>query len=541
MFVLEPYAEDFPEISYPLQCCGFSGRLTGGQTYNGNWTRIAVDKTQLKLPTIIGSETSGNVIRCVGVHGKIRGKSEGQADGRILRPDLIILDDLQTREDAINPSRVQKLENIVESEVKGLAADGEHAAQIMSCTVIEPDDLADRYLSHDKHPTWRGLRYSCIERFPDNIDMWLGQYADLYLRESIKAARDYYDKNREEMDRGAVVDSETIFDSKVESSRLEFAMRKRIENEASFWSEQQNKPLGEKKASIFVDSETIRNRLNGYERDIVPIEAQHLTAFIDVHDNLHYWVVVAWSDDFTGYIIDYGTFPEQYKRHFSKSDKNNITLQKKYSGMKREGAIRLSVEELLKELLSREFKTGEDTAIYIERILVDTGYSFREVEMAIARLRSPLVTPTKGFGILAKDKPMDEYPDRDGETRGYHWLFTKIGDKRRYKAIKIDTNFWKSDIHDSFGLQIGDRGGLTLWGLDPIVHEMFSEHLTAEDVVSVEAKGNKVYEWTEKRGGQDNHFFDCIVGCAVAASFIGIKKPHEKEDVTIKRRRAKCY
>lgn len=541
MFVSETFSEDFPEIAYPLQLCDMSGRLTYGQLYKGKPTRIVVDKTRLKLPTIIDSKASGNMIRCIGIHGKIRGKASGKATGETIRPDLIILDDLQTIDDAINPKRVEKLEKIVNTEVKGLPTTGQYAAQIMSCTVLEPDDLADRYLNPDKYPTWRGLRYSSIEQFPERMDMWQGQYSQLYLHELGGAARNFYNENRVEMDKGAVVDNETDYDNRVVSSRLEWAMRLLIEDEDSFWSEQQNKPRGLQKASIFVDAETIRNQLNGYERGIVPIEAQHLTAFIDVHDDLLYWVIVAWSDDFTGYVIDYGTFPEQLKDYFSKSNKNNITLQKKHTGMKRHGAIRLGVEELLKELLSREFKTGEDTAIYIERILVDTGYSFREVEMAIARTRSPLVTPTKGVGILAKDKPMDEYPDRDGETRGYHWLFTKIGTKRRYKTLKIDTNFWKSDIHDSFGLSIGDRGGLSLWGLKSNVHQMFSEHLTAEDVVSVEAKGNKIYEWTEKISGQDNHFFDCIVGCAVAASFIGIKKPHEKEDVTVKRRRAKCY
>jgi phage terminase large subunit GpA-like protein len=343
------------------------------------------------------------------------------------------------------------------------------------------------------------------------------------------------------MDKGAIVDNETDYDNRVVSSRLEWAMRLMIENEESFWSEQQNKPRGVRKASVFVDAVTIRNKLNGYERGIVPIEAQHLTAFIDVHDNLLYWVIVAWADDFTGYIIDYGTYPEQIKTYFSKENKNNITLQKKYKGLKRLGCIRIGVEELVKELLSREFQVINKTTIYLERIMIDTGYEFRPVEMAMARIRSPLVTPTKGFGIMARDKPMDEYPDRPGEVRGFHWLFTKIGDKRRYKALKIDTNFWKTDIHDSLGLSLGDRGGLSLWGLEPDVHQMFSEHLTSEDVVLVKARENEIYEWTQKNSGGDNHFFDCIVGCAVAASFIGIKKPYEKDDVPIKRRRARCY
>jgi hypothetical protein len=540
MFVSEKFAEDFPEIAIPLQRCELSGRLAPGQTHNGKSTRIVIDKTRLKLPTITGSEVSGNIIRCVGIGGKIRGKSEGRADGKTLRPDLIVLDDLQTREDAINPDRVKKIIDKVETDVKGLAGDGEYPAKIMSCTVIEPNDVADQYLNTEIFPDWNGLRISSIEKFPDSLEMWTGQYAELYLRDSKQAARKFYVKHRPEMDKGAVVDWETNFKLEYVDSRLEWLMRLMIENDSSFWSEQQNQPRGTKKASIFVDAKTIRKRLNGYERGIVPTEAPHLTAFIDVHDDLLYWVVAAWSDDFTGFVVDYGTFPDQKKTYFNKSNKNNLTLQKNYSGMKRLGAIRLGVEELLNEILSREFTTAEDTILYVERIMIDTGYSYKAIEAAMARVRSPIVTPTKGVGIGAKSKPMDEYPDRDGEVRGNHWLFTKVG-QHRYKTLKIDVNFWKSDVHDSFGLDVSDRGSLSLFGLKSGIHQMFSEHLTNEDVVMVQAGENKVYEWSEKVNSPDNHFFDCMVGCAVAASFIGIKKPHEKDDVARKRRRAKVY
>jgi hypothetical protein len=49
---------------------------------------------------------------------------------------------------------------------------------------------------------------------------------------------------------------------------------------------------------------------------------------------------------------------------------------------------------------------------------------------------------------------------------------------------------------------------------------MFAEQLTAEYRVPTEGRGRKVDEW-KQRPGQDNHFFDCLVGCAVAASMQG--------------------
>jgi phage terminase large subunit GpA-like protein len=55
---------------------------------------------------------------------------------------------------------------------------------------------------------------------------------------------------------------------------------------------------------------------------------------------------------------------------------------------------------------------------------------------------------------------------------------------------------------------------------------MVSEHMTAEKVVLVEAAGRKVDEWSNPFK-QDNHWFDCLVGCMIAASTLGIKMEEE--------------
>ncbi len=542
MVVSKTFSEDFPEISYPLQCCGMTGRLTGGQRFNGTPTAIEVDKTQLRFPTIAGSRSSGALIQTVGIGGKIRGKAAGMADGDTIRPDFIIIDDPQTDDDAINPNRVAKLEKKIDKTIGGLAAAGSDAAMVMSCTVIEPGDLADRFLNREIRPGWNGLRFATVEKFPDRMDLWQGEYARLFRTVSQKAATRFYETNRAEMDAGAVIDQEDRFNPKQESSCVERAMKKMLESEEAFWSEMQNAPRGAKKASIYVDAATIRKRLNGYERGVVPTEAQRLTAFIDVHDAMLYWTVTAWADDFTGYIIDYGTFPEQERKHFSKDAAGNITLQNIFPGTKQLGAIRAGVEKLLSELIGRNWKTEDETDVSIERIFVDSGYSYKPVESAIRMVPGAraIVRPSKGEGIGAKKKPMDEYNRKDGEVYGNHWLEGKVG-KRTLRTVKIDTNFWKTDVHDSFGLSVSDRGGLSLWGKKGETHRMFSEHMNAEDVVLVKAGENEVYEWIEKVGAPDNHFFDCMVGCAAAASHIGIKKSHEKDEPRRTRRKTKVY
>jgi hypothetical protein len=51
---------------------------------------------------------------------------------------------------------------------------------------------------------------------------------------------------------------------------------------------------------------------------------------------------------------------------------------------------------------------------------------------------------------------------------------------------------------------------------------MLSEHLTSEYYIKTEARGRIVDEWKQRPEQPDNHWFDCLVGCAVAASMQGV-------------------
>ena len=51
---------------------------------------------------------------------------------------------------------------------------------------------------------------------------------------------------------------------------------------------------------------------------------------------------------------------------------------------------------------------------------------------------------------------------------------------------------------------------------------MFAEHLSAEYRVKTEGRGRTVDEWKMRPERGDNHWFDGLVGCAVAASMQGV-------------------
>lgn len=526
------FAEDFPEIAYPLQRLNGSGHLARGQLFLGRPTDIQWESLRLKLPDVRWSLAAGAVVRSAGIRGKIRGRASATGAGETIRPDLVILDDLQKMEDAVNPDRVDKLEKIIESDVTGLAADGESPAMIMSCTVIARGDLADRYLDRKLKPTWNGLRFSMVEKFPDRMDLWEGEY-DRLRKISDRKATAFYKRNREEMDAGAVVDWPENFNGKSEISRLQYAMNLLLENPESFWSERQNKPLDPSTGTTAVSAKTIRSRLNGLARRTVPLDTQGVTAFVDVHDDLLYYSVVAWSDDFTGYVVDYGTYPEQSLRAFRKGDRCLRTMKSEHGGRKKEDFIAFGLETLLRDLLALDLDMENDAdgveVVKIDKLLVDSGYVPKTIEAVVRKVGSPVVRPSFGLPIGAKKKPMAEWTSLKGASLkvGHYWLEDRM-QSRSFRTVKVDTNYWKTYVHEAFDLAVGTPGGLSLWGDRGEAHRMFSEHLDGESVRLVEVGSRKVDEWSQKPN-RDNHFFDCVVGCAVAASTLGIKTAVERD------------
>ena len=57
-----------------------------------------------------------------------------------------------------------------------------------------------------------------------------------------------------------------------------------------------------------MSSEAIASKLNAHQRGLVPLGATRLTMFVDVHKKVLFYCVCGWQEDFTGFVIDYGTF-----------------------------------------------------------------------------------------------------------------------------------------------------------------------------------------------------------------------------------------
>jgi len=148
--------EDFPEVVYPIQCLDGIANRCSGQLYRGQRTHIGWTAREIVLPTIPGSAASGAIIKVAGLTGRIRGMKYKRADGKTVRPSLVVLDDPQTDESARSLSQCATRESILAGAVLGLAGPGKKISGIMPCTVIRPGDMADNILNREKHPEWNG-------------------------------------------------------------------------------------------------------------------------------------------------------------------------------------------------------------------------------------------------------------------------------------------------------------------------------------------------------------------------------------------------
>ena len=91
--VNENLAADFPEVCYPIEQLDGIANRCAGQHCGGERTRITWTSNEIVLPTIKDSKASGIIVRVAGITGRVRGMKYKRADGRSVRPSLVIIDD----------------------------------------------------------------------------------------------------------------------------------------------------------------------------------------------------------------------------------------------------------------------------------------------------------------------------------------------------------------------------------------------------------------------------------------------------------------
>lgn len=537
-------SDDFPEVIYPIKCLDGIANRCAGQLYKGERTRITWTSNEIVLPTIRGSAASGIIVRVAGITGRVRGMKYKRSDGRSVRPSLVIIDDPQTSESAGSLEQTRKRVRVLAGDILGLAGPGQKISGIMPCTIIRPGDMAEQILDRDRHPEWNGERTKLIYQFPRNTRLW-EEYADIRadaLREegNFKRATEFYREHQEEMDEGAVVAWPARHNSD-ELSAVQYAMNLKLQDEGAFQSEYQNDPLPDDVGGdTLLSVDEIASKVNGLPQGKVPLACDKVTLFIDIQKTLLFYAVTAWSDDFTGAVLEYGAWPDQKTRMFSLASANP-TIQAKFPNAGLEGGIYAALDKLVTELLTREWEREDGAHLKIEKAMIDANWgASTDIVYQFCRQSqwSGILYPAHGRYVGASSKPMTEYRRQNGDKLGFNWMMPNVAGKRAIRHVIFDSNFWKSFVHARLAVMLGDKGCLSFYGRRPDIHQLIAEHLTAEYRVKTAGRGRIVDEWKLRPDRTDNHWLDCLAGCAVCGSMLGATMPEFGTATPLKRRGA---
>jgi phage terminase large subunit GpA-like protein len=406
--------------------------------------------------------------------------------------------------------------------------------------------MADNILDREDHPEWNGERTKMVYRFPTNERLW-SRYTEIRA-ESLRAHGDlreataFYQANQAEMDEGAEIAWPERFNHD-EASAIQHAMNLKLQDEAAFFAEYQNEPLADKSLDDegLLSADQIAQKVNGYKRFALPVGTNYVTAFVDVQGKLLYYVVAAWEDAFTGYVIDYGTYPDQKRSYFTLRDAQR-TLMSQVKGAGLEGAIYAGLEKLTGDLLAREWRRDDGAMMRIGLAMVDANWG-TSTDLVYQFCRqsaySALLLPSHGRFVGASSKPFFEYAKKPGDRVGLNWRIPNVQGKRAVRHVLFDANYWKTFVHARLAVAMGDPGCLSLYGRNPEAHRLLAEHLTAEYRVRTEGRGRVVDEWKLRPEATENHWLDGIVGCAVSASILGASLPDLRDQSVQRKKRVR--
>jgi hypothetical protein len=519
---------DFPEVAYFVWRLNRQPTKAPGQTSLGCHTRIEWGKGAVTFPYVANSRVSSSRIECYGLTGAVRGTTHETPDGRSVRPDLMLVDDPQTDKSAKSATMTRERRDIIEAAVMGLAGPGVKISALAAVTVIEQGDLSSTLLDREKSPHWQGRRYKLLVVPPSNMQLW-DEYT-LILRQSLKAgqgikpATDFYAANRDAMDAGAGVSWAERFNED-ELSAIQHAMNLRIQDEAKFASEFQNEPLAPVGDAILkrLDADEVIKRVTGVPRFMVPLESTRLTGFIDVQDESLWYVLVAWDENFSGDVIDYGVWPRQERVYVRKNDLNP-TLSQQYKGSLEE-RWHLGLRDLCAYLLRPWARHGHDSDLTVDKVLIDANYG-TSADTVYKFIRTSghrsILVPSHGMGVSAAKMPMDEWGDAIGVQKGKSWRLMEAKGNRKQRHLVYDTNHWKTWVCERLQAGLHSRGRIALYGDKPAVHQLFGDHSVSERATATFRRDgqSRVDAWHGV--STDNELWDGLVGCAVGASLAGL-------------------
>lgn len=317
--------EDFPEICAPVRALEGAPQRAIRQHIDGVLTRIKWTADGLRLADVPekyrGPIDYGGVrLEYRGLDAAIRGINR---DGD--RPDFVPIDEPETRESAKSDSQIEDRENAIEKDIAGLAGEDKELAQVMITTVQNRISNSFKYTDPEIKPSWMGERFGWVEKWPDEWKkedgLWHTYIAirakdqrngDRYGRE----ATQFFIDNCEAMKIGGELLADNYKATVLKDGWITVHSAWQVVFNAiadtsyeAFCTEYQNAPPeSEQIQTLDLTYQHVSGCLSGLQRQEVPSWAKYITRGIDMGKVNCWYVDIAFAEDGTSSVIDYGKF-----------------------------------------------------------------------------------------------------------------------------------------------------------------------------------------------------------------------------------------
>jgi len=464
---------------------------------HGKRTKIAWRAHGITFPSVLKPDGktfypfSGARIECRGITAAMKGLSR-VVSGRIIRPDFVLPDDVQTEDDAISKIACDKIESKIIGTVLALAGPRKRIACFMPCTVVQNGDVSSRFLDHKAHPEFQGKTHPMIVTWPAAQDTLWKKYAEIRREADDDKSGKYlatmfYKEHRIEMDAGASVSWESrVRDGEI--SALESAENLLIEyGPVKFAAEMQQEPIDTAEASYRLTSPQIQTHQAPWPRFTVPDRATIIVAATDINrarGGLH-WVIVSFDQQMSGHVVVYGRWPESGEV-WPENAPVGVRQTKLFAELTRLGQ-HIAILPLVRAGIR----------VRPSRLVVDRGYEPEVVHRFCTQGGAPFhLIPCHGYAA-------HKYGPRKASLVGApkencHVTTSSLGNFVAFNADAVREQMQRAWLGEA-----GTPGGATIYQSDPRQHVSFADHLCAEVLrQKYQTDYGMRYEWTHQPGSQ---------------------------------------
>lgn len=509
--------EDFPGIARSIRAINGVAQRAAQQTYNGVNTNLEFGVESITLPMLRDKDGlplekgCGGIIQVAGVGSSIRG-----ANINGVRPDLILLDDPQTRKDATSANRVQSIMEYIHSDCLGLAGHEKSISCFVTITPQKPGDVAMELSNQTKYPFWSVKVQPFVKSFPEKWDQLVELFSEQFAADA--AAKDFarprsrrwYEENKALFDGLEVIDPEQFDHTREVDARHHILVLRASLGEVSFKAEYLME-VREAETALSVTADNVSGAINGTARLVCPPGTDTVCGFCDVNIQAGAglsWSLVAFGPKRVSAVIAYGRYPANGEPIVPPNASATMTTRR----------VTAAIRAVIDQIAALKIRDTKGRAVRIRAFGFDRGWLPEVVHRALYVIRKSVPL---GFPIMTmRGFPYDKFgrSKKDILRRGDH-IFAARSKFGEYLAVGVD--YWREVQQSSWLEQPLTPGSLSIYGKDTGAHYRYAQEVVADKLIRkyLIYQGSETLQAWEWQNTGPEHWGDTLTNAFALASW----------------------